>query len=364
MAIYTVRSGDTLYLIAGRFGTTVERLAALNNITSPNNIYAGQQLIVPDVPGQTTPGQTTRGTFATRTVRGLRYVLVTDRRQYARGEQVQITFTKCNITNRTITLRYSTGQRFDIVALHGTREVWRWSDGRVFTQAGGTEVLEPGECRTYTATWDLRNKQGNYVAPDNFTIRAFNVAENLRDEYVQTVVQVVGPGQVPPPTTEPCPGENIIRDPGIEQWRDINTPVVWTGTNIRRTRLSHSGSFAAELGARANRLATLSQQVLASPNRIYRIDFWARENVRAGATARYALEAEIRLYNRAGRFVGRVDPNYSPGQIPNNTYEFYSFTTGVLPEGTYRMELRFIFYGRFGNDNSVIIDDVTAVCVR
>lgn len=44
---YTVVRGDTLYSIAVRFGTTVAELSALNGISNPNLIYAGQVLIVP-----------------------------------------------------------------------------------------------------------------------------------------------------------------------------------------------------------------------------------------------------------------------------------------------------------------------------
>ncbi len=36
---YTVREGDTLYSIAEKFGTTVERLVELNNLCNPNVIY-------------------------------------------------------------------------------------------------------------------------------------------------------------------------------------------------------------------------------------------------------------------------------------------------------------------------------------
>lgn len=41
---YTVQWGDTLYKIAVRFGTTVASLQSLNNIWNPNWIYAGQVL--------------------------------------------------------------------------------------------------------------------------------------------------------------------------------------------------------------------------------------------------------------------------------------------------------------------------------
>lgn len=43
---YLVRAGDTLSAIALRFGTTVEKLMALNNIKDPDVIRAGERLIV------------------------------------------------------------------------------------------------------------------------------------------------------------------------------------------------------------------------------------------------------------------------------------------------------------------------------
>lgn len=41
---YTVVSGDTLSIIAGRFGTSYQTLATINNIADPNKIYPGQVL--------------------------------------------------------------------------------------------------------------------------------------------------------------------------------------------------------------------------------------------------------------------------------------------------------------------------------
>ena len=43
---YTVKSGDTLYEIAAKFGTTVDKLVALNNVKNPNLIYPDQVLII------------------------------------------------------------------------------------------------------------------------------------------------------------------------------------------------------------------------------------------------------------------------------------------------------------------------------
>ncbi len=46
-AAYTVQPGDTLYSIAAANGTTVEALVRLNNIRTPNLIFAGDRLCLP-----------------------------------------------------------------------------------------------------------------------------------------------------------------------------------------------------------------------------------------------------------------------------------------------------------------------------
>jgi len=46
-ATYTVQSGDTLYAIAVKYGTTVQSISAANNIANPNLIRVGQVLKIP-----------------------------------------------------------------------------------------------------------------------------------------------------------------------------------------------------------------------------------------------------------------------------------------------------------------------------
>ena len=77
---YTVVSGDTLFRIALRFGTTVDALAQANNITNTGIIYVGQQLTLPSgsapvatatptTTSNATPAPTaTAGSTATHTV--------------------------------------------------------------------------------------------------------------------------------------------------------------------------------------------------------------------------------------------------------------------------------------------------------
>lgn len=60
---YTVKKGDTLSAIARQYNTTWQRLAALNNLASPDSIKVGQQLAVPCATGagdgQTPPAEFT-----------------------------------------------------------------------------------------------------------------------------------------------------------------------------------------------------------------------------------------------------------------------------------------------------------------
>jgi GH25 family lysozyme M1 (1,4-beta-N-acetylmuramidase) len=44
---HTIKSGDTLYAIAIKYGTTVAAIASANNISNPNQIKVGQVLVIP-----------------------------------------------------------------------------------------------------------------------------------------------------------------------------------------------------------------------------------------------------------------------------------------------------------------------------
>jgi murein DD-endopeptidase MepM/ murein hydrolase activator NlpD len=57
--IYIVQPGDTLAAIARRFGTTISVLVQLNNLTNPNLIRPGQQLLVPTTSATPTATPTT-----------------------------------------------------------------------------------------------------------------------------------------------------------------------------------------------------------------------------------------------------------------------------------------------------------------
>jgi LysM repeat protein len=59
--VYKVQSGDSLSSIADKFGVTVDDIVKVNNIANPNEIYAGQELIIPPKkPGQTTDATPTK----------------------------------------------------------------------------------------------------------------------------------------------------------------------------------------------------------------------------------------------------------------------------------------------------------------
>lgn len=47
---HTVQPGDTLFLIANHFGTSVEAIAQANGIADPNVIEVGQVLQIPQSP--------------------------------------------------------------------------------------------------------------------------------------------------------------------------------------------------------------------------------------------------------------------------------------------------------------------------
>jgi len=96
----------------------------------------------------------------------------TGKPSYALGEPVKIEFIVENRTARDITLRFSSGQMYDIWVQQNGKEVWRWSRGRMFTQALMSLTLKPGEKKVFRETWKQVGGKGEQVGVGAYRIFA------------------------------------------------------------------------------------------------------------------------------------------------------------------------------------------------
>lgn len=94
-------------------------------------------------------------------------------RQVDRGEAVSIDFVLTNRGDEPVRIPLNSGQRYEFEVWRDNRVVWRWSQGRFFTQQLGSTSIQPNEEVTYRVTWDQRNNDGVRVPPGNYQVRAF-----------------------------------------------------------------------------------------------------------------------------------------------------------------------------------------------
>jgi hypothetical protein len=71
-------------------------------------------------------------------------------------------------------VRFASGRTHEFVVLDDqNREVWRWSEGRLFTQALQTAQLQKGEAVRYSARWDT-------AAPGHYRVVASLNSDNFK----------------------------------------------------------------------------------------------------------------------------------------------------------------------------------------
>jgi hypothetical protein len=111
-----------------------------------------------------------------------------------RGDSgVGLALTVTNEGDRPVTLRFRTGQRADFAAYIAAEAVgvdadragdtldpeadpvWRHGEGRLFTQALGSETLEPGASATYEGTW-AEPPPGTYLIVGSLTAEAHDAS--------------------------------------------------------------------------------------------------------------------------------------------------------------------------------------------
>lgn len=196
MIRYVVRPGDTLTLIAQRYGVSVSSIIEVNNIVDPNSIFIGQIILIPvsevptpqppecppcppfpPIPPPTPPPtpRPPRRPTVTRSFDGIEYTLSLNKGTYRRGELIVIRLRKRNILSVPLTLTYRTSQKVDFRVTRGSTFIWQWSQNRVFTQALTTDRFEPGEDKVYRVAWDQRTDH-TLLRPGKYTLTGWNLA--------------------------------------------------------------------------------------------------------------------------------------------------------------------------------------------
>ena len=94
----------------------------------------------------------------------------------AAGDEVKFSFHVTNSSAKRVELRFPNGKTHDVAVLDAQgREVWRWSRGRMFTQAMQNKVLAASDTLTFTESW--RPEQ-----PGVYTAVASLLSENFPAE--------------------------------------------------------------------------------------------------------------------------------------------------------------------------------------
>lgn len=403
MAVYVVQPGDTLGKIAAQYNISLQDLLMFNpGITNPDIINVGQEITVPGgappttappatQPPVTTPPATSppsdptstqaalrqystlistlvqNQNFEAQLVDGLLYIVILNQTSYRMGEPVRIRLLKVNVTNRSITLHYDTGQRLELeVRDERGRLIWRYSRNRLFIQQTGSVTIRPNSYAIYENVWDQEDNSGRQVSAGNYRLEVFNVAREVRDESVTIEFRIRERGVTPTPGPGPvpCTGQNLIENSGFESWSSRTSPRSWSATNVRRTTDAHRGSYALEMGDDPTRRSTLSQEFSVTPGSNNRVSFWVAEDVQNARAGNFSLGVQLLLRDRSGDVVAVVPEGpYSPEAIENEVYEQFTFTTGRIPGTAVSAELIFTFTPTTGNPSQVRVDDVEFRCL-
>ncbi len=104
---------------------------------------------------------------------GLQVILAMDRLIHTPGDTVQVELVVVNRLDTPRTLAFRDGQRTELVVQdEAGAEVFRWSEGQMFTQALGEERFEPGdEGRFWTLRFPAPERAGSYRITGILTAR-------------------------------------------------------------------------------------------------------------------------------------------------------------------------------------------------
>jgi|GEM_PF-3738726 len=88
------------------------------------------------------------------------------------NDEMVFSFALVNISGKDQEVRFNSGQKYDIVITNNSgREVYRWSEGRFFTEAIEYVTVKKGGSLEFTESWDFKNKNGEIVEPGQYNVK-------------------------------------------------------------------------------------------------------------------------------------------------------------------------------------------------
>lgn len=97
------------------------------------------------------------------------------------GSAVGFALHVTNNASKRLELTFPNGLTHDIVVMDTVgREVWRWSEGRMFTQALQNRVLDSDETVSYSAEWAPEGAHGTYVVVASLKSQNHPVEQRVR----------------------------------------------------------------------------------------------------------------------------------------------------------------------------------------
>lgn len=88
-----------------------------------------------------------------------------------------------NNSEKRLELEFPSGQSYDFVVLDSIgREVWRWANGRMFTQSLRNRMLSGGDTLSFDERWERPKQHGQYTVVA--TLRSSNYPMQERAQFV------------------------------------------------------------------------------------------------------------------------------------------------------------------------------------
>jgi len=82
--------------------------------------------------------------------------LATPRIEYGSGDSVVVRYRLHNLDEESLTLNFSSGQEYEVHLEGHDGELWKWSEGKLFTQAAVTRQLEAGDTYEFREAFALQ----------------------------------------------------------------------------------------------------------------------------------------------------------------------------------------------------------------